>query len=692
MEQPPTIENATTKAQSPEASHHGEVISRYVNRVLALQPPPSENVGMAYNDLSPREKADVFYEKLMAYGNTAKAIRREERDNPEKSPEPVDPYLLEEMSALWQDKAMQDVFTQTYGRARMDTKMYSLSELGRNWQSINTQIERKKAEFERETRKLFLQQVTRPDHISATQGRTKKTAKEIIDLRSERANIVTLKDLPLIPENTDIAAQIMFEQLGKYHDQLEGPGFVWLPSREAIHTRTIEALQNGRWPVLKGEAGTGKSEQADAAAVALTGEQPTHLACSSRTNERNLIADKDIDPKTGGSYDAYGPVMQAATGYEDSRQPSPTFKTGRIVRLDESGRLGPEGYSILKELRQKRTATPQDIERWRNGQSIDVGKLLYDKPVLPGFASIWATNPVGTRYPDRTEPDAALRREVADIPVDYPPMSRDNPELYEFMLAALMDQNKHIPIAEKELAPAYTYDEFNEDKQEILPDGRRAIGRDMITEDPTSPTHGALYRLSFAVRSLQDAFTYGNAQSIPPDALRYTIDADTGKVLIVADGGDPLTLSSSTITLREVTSWMKGFHERTLKDDPDFQTKTLTEWIQLKLKTYLNQVDQEDKDKVEALFEHYKLFNPPPDLTNGVPVIPKRIGYLSPRVPRPLHVTEYVELEKDKADEPSTEENKPQPTAYVDKQVMLEDGTTILVSPHSITLNMKEEQ
>ena len=133
---------------------------------------------------------------------------------------------------------------------------------------------------------------------------------------------------------------------------------------------------------------------------------------------------------------------------------------------------------------------------------------------------------------------------------------------------------------------------------------------------------------------------------------------------------------------------MKGFRERLNKDDKAFQTKTLTEFIKLKLETYLAQVDIDDKDKIKALFEYFHLYDDPPDLTDAKPITPKEIGYLSPRVKRPVEVIRP---------EPKVEENGEKltktgtPEEYKDIRVVLEDGSSILVKPESINIDMKEE-
>jgi hypothetical protein len=387
----------------------------------------------------------------------------------------------------------------------------------------------------------------------------------------------------------------------------------------------IAGLQNGRWPVLVGEAGSGKSEQADAAAHALTGEKPTHLACSSKTSERDMVGIQALD-QNGQSYLDYGPVMQAITGLNDSREHEPSHN-GRIVRFDESGRLGDQGYATIKELRQ-----------------LKPGSIFHGKKVLAGFSSIWTTNPTGPRYPDRADPDPAMRRELSYITVDYPPMSEDEPEIYEFLVANLLDENGHITAKYSEVAPGFKT--LAVSGEEVVSDGRKIIGKEEIEPNRTDLSHGILYRLAFAIKTVEDAFVSGNGE-IKDTALRYTVD-QTGKIKIVQNGGEPLTLDTSTITLGEIASWMKGYKDRLLKDDANFQTDDLESWLQFKINLYLKQSDSEDRDKLRAIFEYFHLFDQSPAQNqDSKPLTPREIGYLSPRVKRPLC------LEKPKVEEES---------------------------------------
>lgn len=583
-----------------------------------------------------RERSELLYEKLVAYIKTRQALVREKQEHgkeTEQQPESVDPYLVAEINALWKDEHVKEKFTKKYAESRQSFEDAKTNPFGRELDQIDKSIDRLETDHEQVVQKLFLKTAgDRADVESSLKSKAAFLSRQLNAMRQRKEQLLNLergidvgadaksKEVIPTPEVTDTLALEQYKQLREYRDQAK-EGFVWLPHFKRIKQEIINHLQNGRWPSLVGEAGTGKSELADAAAVALTGEMSTHVACDSRTSVENILADKHI--KHGLSYEVYGPAMQAATGYENSLEEKPAVAHGRIVRFDEWGRLGERVYSKIKELRQLRA-----------------GKLLEGKKVLPGFAAIMTTNPPGSRYPNRTKPDAAMRREIGEIAVDYPPQSNEDPEVYEFMLQALMDQNYHINAAKQELSPHYDRKEFDPTKQVEIDENRKGIAQDQLLENPTDSKHGVLWRLSFAIRELQNAFNYGNRVDIPETALRFKEGAN-GQLEIVKPGetgGEQMTLSNTTITLGELAKMMSGFNERYSKDDPDFHTKTLTEWVQYKLRLFLEQTDADDREKVRAIFNYYSLFDAPPNIDKADPLTPKDIGYLSPRVKRPLVV------------------------------------------------------
>ncbi len=624
--------------------------------------------------MSPREKADALYTKVMAYNMDKQAneeMGREAKARDEKFiPESVDPYLISEIKVLFADEAVKRINPETYGEARIDAKNFRLSELGNFWNEVNEEIAIKQEMYKQLERQLHLNEISGKGKISSARSRMAMLAENLDSLEQRKKNLETLQGFPETKENTDTVASFQYKNFIEYKRQLDD-GFVWLPSRKQIHRETTSAILNHRWPVLIGEAGSGKSYQANAAAVELTGSLPTEIECESTTGETQLIKDISIDPKSGGSYENYESLMRAYTGYEDSRQKQPAVKTGRIARFDESGRLGAKAYSIIKKVRQKKE-----------------GDEFYGHPVLPGASAIWTSNPVGPRYPDRHAPDPAMRRELAEIYVDYPDMTNESPELYEFALTALLDENNSMAAAKEELAPAYEKKEIDEDQREVLEDGSIVVAKDEIIENMADSRHGALWRFSGAIRSLQDSFIYGNmeADRYPDTLLRFKEDAD-GDIEITTDSsGEPMTLSTSTVTLGELASWMSGFNERKQKQDQEFRVDTLTEWLDFKINTYLKQADKADRKKIEAIFKHFHLLeNSVPDLQNTKPLTPKEIGYLSPRVPRPVHL-ENPSLQGQREEDVERDFVK-DARRYETRQVLLEDDNTrILIKESEVNL------
>jgi len=659
--------------QTAERDKKAQLISRFIEtRVISqnesLDAKEEQEILAYYSKLPTREKADVLYGKVMAY-MADRQVKRAGKEESESKAEKPDPYLISEIKILFSDPRVKDLLPVTYGEARLDVKRFRASELGDLWKKTTKEIREKEAAYKRLERDLHLDTILGAGKVSAARSRLARLAENISVLDARKRNIETLnlKDIPATAENTDIVAAFQYENLKEYKRQWDA-GFVWLPTRKVVHQKTVSAILNHRWPVLIGEAGSGKSDQADAAALELTGHLPTEIECESTTGEPQLIKDKDIDPLTGGGYEKYGPLMSAFTGYDDSRQAKPSVTTGRIARFDESGRLGPKAYSIIKKARQKKE-----------------GEDFYGHKILPGAGAIWTSNPVGPRYPDRHAPDPAMRRELAEIYVPYPDMNPENPELYEAALAALEDENYHISIAPEELKPGYYKKTFSEAERTVLKDGSVIVARDEIVPNLADQRHGALWRFCAAIKSLQDSFVYGNAETekYPDSLLRFKEDS-SGNIGITTDGsGEPLLLSTSTVTLGELKSWMQGFNERRQKQDPEFRVNTFTEWLNFKIRTYLEQADKADKDKLGAIFRHFGFLDQSviPNLANAKPLTPKEIGYLSPRTPRPVYLERSITADT-KPPSPETGVAK----EYETREVLLEDGSRVLMKVRGFEL------
>ncbi len=252
-------------------------------------------------------------------------------------------------------------------------------------------------------------------------------------------------------------------------------------------------------------------------------------------------------------------------------------------------------------------------------------------PVLKGFSVIATTNPAGARHQlDKLPP--ALEREFAEIKVDYPPQSAANPELYEFMLAQLMDDKGYVAIPKNELAPAYRRVEV---AGRTTQDGQEIAAEYQVMPSPSDASHGALWRLAGALRAIQDSYTADNPDDrarLEPSLLRIGANGN-----IVAQGGEPLTLQSSTMTLKEIGSWMRGFSTRMQSADPSLRTETFSDWLAYKAGVFISQCPPLDRAKLEAIFKNFGILNPAPT-SPSEPMTNLDIGYLSPRVPRSLEI------------------------------------------------------
>jgi hypothetical protein len=391
----------------------------------------------------------------------------------------------------------------------------------------------------------------------------------------------------------------------------------------------------------------------------LTGQEMEDVNCDETTGERQLIGTQEME-RGGQSYWRYEKAMRAVTGFADSLPDSAReSETGRILRLDEILRLSDRAFALIKKLRQ-----------------LKPGESYNGRKVLPGFAAIGTANPPGPRYPHSHELNPAMEREFQVIEVDYPPMSSEDPELYEFMLAALMNDAGLIPASYRELSPVWDHHELV--RPETLADGRQVVAKDELNQDPTNPSHGSLYRLSFATRQVQNSFINGNAESPLNDSLRYKTDK-SGVIKLSSDQGEPLKLSHSTLTLGEISSWLISFPERYQKDDASFHVATLTEYISMKLNDYIGKAHPEDRPYLQAIFDYYHLFDGPPDLSSAEPMTPKDIGYLSPRVPRPLKLAEASKEEP----QISPVETPIPPLRRLERltttEVMMSDGSIVLI-------------
>lgn len=667
----------------PEQEKRAHAISRYIqNRVIeknaSVSDEEEKEIQQSLADMSASEKAIHLYQYLVSYSLESLAQKKETGGQEEQVDQPsqniADPYLIGEIKILWNDVETRRLFLEKYTEARIDAKTFRLSHLGKQLREQDADVARLEENYRTLRQALNLKRVTRPTEIAATQSKLERTTKDLLRVLSDREKIVTLAGHERTKENTDVAATIMFDTLMRYHEEAKA-GFAWLPSRRELHQKILDVMYGSdKAPVLIGPPGTGKTSQLNAVALDLTNEPILHIPCENTLGDEGLVAKRDF--RAGeGAYDYEGCIAEAYTGYKHSKDTEPSFPHGRMVNLDEISQLNLEkALGPLKGIRQAKEGEP--LNRYIR------------RKVLPGaFLSATTNSPIT---------DERLDREFGRVPTNYFEMNTKNPELYEFMLGKLLQDDKSFPsIAESELAPAYT--DIPVSSGEELSDGSVIIGKKELIMDSTSTKHGYLYRLTYAIRALQDSYIHGskfNEKHLADTALYYD-DDDKGNIIItgyvpdleadnatVGVSGTMLTLEAgaSTLTPNMISRWMEGFKSRMSSKNPKDHTQTFSEWIQLQLENHIDQTSPDDGEKIRALLNHFHLFDPAPSLQEVTPLTPKETGYLSPRVPRP------VDVEKLKTKTPSVEDKTPtKAEAHTTTQVLLEAGEKVLIKIDDFT-------
>ena len=208
------------------------------------------------------------------------------------------------------------------------------------------------------------------------------------------------------------------------------------------------------------------------------------------------------------------------------------------------------------------------------------------------------------KHPDRADLPVEVAREFTVVEVDYLPQTPGDPELYEVMLGALMDQNRRIRVRglpSEVLAPAYTdvVDVATSQKRKEL--------------DVDAGSGGVLWRFANFVADTQASYK-GEANSLTPTER----EASYLRAAVL----DPGT------ALRWITAYRKSAARQGLSLQ-GFLGEKLSAWASQK--TY----PEEDRNLLQKFIAKFKL-EVSANAAEGTYTIlsPAEIGALSPRVPR----------------------------------------------------------
>lgn len=620
---PKSPEGRFPQERSSEKERRKSGIGKYVERMLEgdtkLTADEKEDLETGVGALSSEQKAVEVYEYVIAnvlsHGSSSESGFSD--------------YGRERLKTLWGDKEAQDIFLDRYTTARMEAKVQRTAELAKEIRDLSTTIERKQDTLEKLDQELNLESDTFSEkQLKDRRARRGDISRTLKDLVTKRQEAITLEGREPTPENADVSAMVMYEQLQEYRKQNDKEHFVWFPSRKEISDDIDKYSRGGKTSLLLGPSGTGKTTIFKAKARALTGKDGVVIGCEQSMSTEGLIYKLDL--KAGeGAHNYRGTVTEALTGYLNSQDAVPTYHHGRGVLLDE-----------VNELNYNKVKGPLKVIK-----GVQPGDMLDGKPVLQGGFVAAAAN-----YPITEE---ALAREFARIPVDYLKMTKDNPELYEFFIVTLMRKGGHLPAVPRSyLEPFYEAVEMpEEERKKVFSDQSitRAIGEKLAPivrsgaggGAEIDSRHGFLYRLAYAVRAVQDSYIRGskfNEKHMANTAVYVGVD-DQGNTIVkgyqpdisLPDpgfGGEKaeLTTGGSTIEARLIESWFKNY------ESPG----SFAAHIQAELQKHIDQVTEDnDRKLLKAIFDYFHLFDERLEGVDPSPLTPLEIGYLSPRVPRP---------------------------------------------------------
>jgi len=452
------------------------------------------------------------------------------------------------------------------------------------YQTLDKHITVAETAFDASARELFAGRSGGTDESDTLLFETNK--RQLSRLRGELAT--------LTETNPELSALVHYETLRQYSTEFRQENFIWSPSRRASLEEIELAALSGKPVLLSGESGTGKTRLVEQTALKLTGRVNNETP-GKDVRFQDLIAKPKI-AADGRTYYEYKEIGEAVTGKTNTLEKEPAHE-GRLVADDE--------FNLLASAEQ--TERLARISNWTPGKHVRMPVTNEEITVASDFLYCAMVNLASQRYERKKIPPEVLRK-FAKVDLDYPPQTGEDPEIYEMLLAALIDENGRMRAALDEVAPGYTY---KEEKKTIKRDGQAVKANMQTRELMPGSDDGFLWRFANALNELNKSFSHRET------ALKAKGEGQYVKDLIIDIG--------------TVLGWLKEYGSLG-------RTKSLETFIKEKIKTqFLDRAAYSDEDRklVREFLKHFLI-----DVDRSVTgrersfknLTAMEIGLLSPRV------------------------------------------------------------
>ncbi|MEK9151574.1 MAG: AAA family ATPase [Patescibacteria group bacterium] len=493
---------------------------------------------------------------------------------------------------LYEDEEVKKVFVEQHRRHAQEREAIN-GDLEK-FESLKRTISTEEGSLDDYARRIF----GKRGNINEMDRMLFKTAKN--NLSESRARMDELLGL-----NAELRVLHQAENIGKYAKELREKGYMWLPSRREFLEQFEEAALFGRPLLVFGESGTGKTELIKNASLKLTGLIANETP-GKDTRFESLIAKAKISTN-GENYYEYQEIGEAATGMSTTLDEKRSHD-GRIV-IDDEFNLLPQAEQILRLSR---------IASWKPGRKIKMPVVNREVEIAPDFLYSASVNLASDKYTGgRSDIPLEVMRKFHKLEVGFIPQTDNDPEIYDGMIAALMDENGRFRASKEEVSPAFEKEKeetrlIQKGGQEIRQNVRKWELKSQEEKDgKTVMAGGFVWRLACTLNELNKSIAHQET--------------------VLKRKGEGQYLNKVLIDVGRITEWLQTYV--TMEDKISLE-QFITEKIRDQF-SEMKSFSQEDRELAKDFFAHFSI-----DLksdterprVNFEVMTPRDIGLLSPRV------------------------------------------------------------